>query len=685
MNPPPVHLAPIFVVGLPGDLGGANTECWHTIRLWRRAGLDVNVLPTWTPDEHWVNRLRSVGCRVVSARPDRLADVPGLPGAVTVSFCNSRFLHHAEEFRRLGCRIVWVNCMNWLFAEERLHYRRHGPFDAYVFQSRYQQSQLLPQLRRYGVRPQQCRLIRGAFCADDFPFLPRLHTPGTPLVIGRISRSAPDKFAADTWSVYGGVRSPIQARVLGWDRQIEAKLGVPPHWAECLPAGVLPPVDFYRSLHVMVQLGGGAEENWPRSALEAMAAGVPVVAENRGGWREMIENGQTGLLCNTRAEIIAAIERLAEDEPMRLALARRARTRLTEELADPGTIWNGWSRVFADLEDEVPRQNLSVPCGGCQIATERQATNDLEERQNREEEPVLLTPRQYGFLSSTRSLFRVCPQREPVAGQPGRRFPSPSPLVGYLPMSSSDHRHVAPCAIGLGILKARYPWPERIPDVPPDGHGWFQSSNARVLSRYLGPETRLVVELGSWLGMSSRFILEHAPAATLVAIDHWQGSPEHHRPERTDVRDKLPRLYETFLRNGWPWRDRLVPMRTTTAAGMRELAALGLAPELIYVDAGHDLRGVLIDLRTAIALFPQARLVGDDYATFPGVRDGVRRVARARRMRLEVDENVWILHKAAGPPARAVLPHPGENSLPLVAKRRDKVHDPRAWQYKESP
>ncbi|NLX97376.1 MAG: glycosyltransferase [Rhodopirellula sp.] len=623
MNPPPVHLAPIFVAGLPGDLGGANTECWHTIRLWRRAGLDVNVLPTWTPDEHWVNRLRSVGCRVVSARPDRLADVPGLPGAVTVSFCNSRFLRHAEEFRRLGCRIVWVNCMNWLFAEERLHYRRHGPFDAYVFQSRYQQSQLLPQLRRYGVRPQQCRLIRGAFCADDFPFLPRPHTPGTPLVIGRISRSAPDKFAADTWSVYGGARSPIQARVLGWDRQIEAKLGVPPHWAECLPAGVLPPVDFYRSLHVMVQLGGGAEENWPRSALEAMAAGVPVVAENRGGWREVIQDGQTGLLCNTRAEIIAAIERLAEDEPLRLGIARRARTRLTEVLADPETIGNGWSRVFAD-------------CG-----------------RGRE------------------SFFHV-----------GRRRPLPT--VAFCP-ADMEKRLPTP----LGILKRRYPWPERIPDVPPDGHGWFQSSNARVLSRYLGPETRLVVELGSWLGMSSRFILEHAPAATLVAIDHWQGSPEHHRPERTDVRDKLPRLYETFLRNGWPWRDRLVPMRTTTAAGMRELAALGLAPELIYVDAGHDLRGVLIDLRMAIALFPQARLVGDDYATFPGVRDGVRdgvrRIARARRMRLEVDENAWILHKAAGPPARAVLPHPGENSLPLVAKRRDKVHAPRAWQYKESP
>jgi hypothetical protein len=201
----------------------------------------------------------------------------------------------------------------------------------------------------------------------------------------------------------------------------------------------------------------------------------------------------------------------------------------------------------------------------------------------------------------------------------------------------------------LDELKQRYPWPERMPPVPTDDHGWFQACNARVLAQFLGPETRLVVELGSWLGKSSRFIVQRSPQATLVAIDHWRGSREHHRPGRADVRDRLPRLYETFLRNCWPWRDRIVPMRTSTVAGMKELAALGLAPELVYVDAGHELDDVLADLRTATALFPDAQLVGDDYATYPGVREAVQRMASHCGLNIEVDENAWILGRSRLP------------------------------------
>ena len=26
----------IFLMGYPGDLGGACTEAWHTVKLWRR-------------------------------------------------------------------------------------------------------------------------------------------------------------------------------------------------------------------------------------------------------------------------------------------------------------------------------------------------------------------------------------------------------------------------------------------------------------------------------------------------------------------------------------------------------------------------------------------------------------------------------------------------------------------------
>ena len=41
----------LFVVGYPGDVGGANTECWHTLRLWRKYGIGVTLIPTWKPTD----------------------------------------------------------------------------------------------------------------------------------------------------------------------------------------------------------------------------------------------------------------------------------------------------------------------------------------------------------------------------------------------------------------------------------------------------------------------------------------------------------------------------------------------------------------------------------------------------------------------------------------------------------
>jgi len=341
----------LFVAGYPGDMGGANTECWHTVALWRRFGAEVLFLPAAAPDPAWRERLERIGCRTIELPWDDLRGVNGLAGGTVVSFCNRTFLRDAGRFRDLGCRIVWVGCMNWLFPEERTHYQRCGPFDAYVFQSRFQQTELLGQLEKFGVRAAQCHLIRGALVWDAIGFRPLPHRRGTPLVVGRISRAAADKFSANTWPIYRRIPYPVRARVMAWDPQIARKLGEPPPWAECLPAGAETAEHFFQRLHCMIQVNGGAQENWPRSGLEAMAAGVPVVAENRWGWREMIRHGQTGYLADNEDELAFYAARLAYDEDLRMEMVSRARKVLEEELANPEVLWEGWRNVFESLFD----------------------------------------------------------------------------------------------------------------------------------------------------------------------------------------------------------------------------------------------------------------------------------------------------------------------------------------------
>jgi hypothetical protein len=343
----------VFVLGYPADVGGANTECWHTVKLWRQCGLDVTLIPHGKADEGWRQRLAGIGAKTAAAlAPNQAGTAPvphDLPGAVLVSFCNTGIFDSAQRLRGLGCRIVWVGCMNFLFAVETSYYRRHGVFDRYVFQSRYQRDQLQPLLRPFGYQDHQGCVIRGAFAWEEFPFRPQSHVPGEVFTVGRLSRAAPDKYARHSWQIYQRISHPLRVRVMGWSRNIERVVGRPPAWAEVLPAGAQTSQDFLATLHALVPISGRAIENWPRVGLEAMAAGVPVVAENIGGWPEMIRHAATGYLADTPAALAEYVSRLAGDEQHRQEVIGRARRALEEDLAEPQAIWAGWKTLLDRL------------------------------------------------------------------------------------------------------------------------------------------------------------------------------------------------------------------------------------------------------------------------------------------------------------------------------------------------
>jgi GT2 family glycosyltransferase/tetratricopeptide (TPR) repeat protein/2-polyprenyl-3-methyl-5-hydroxy-6-metoxy-1,4-benzoquinol methylase len=192
----------------------------------------------------------------------------------------------------------------------------------------------------------------------------------------------------------------------------------------------------------------------------------------------------------------------------------------------------------------------------------------------------------------------------------------------------------------VGTLAGEHPWPARKPTVaPPTGtDGWLEDGAREILRSVLSPTTKLVVELGTWLGKSTRFIADNAPNARVIAIDHWQGSPEHQK--RAEWREMLPNLYESFLAMSWDYRERIIPLKMTTEDGLRLVARYGLSPDVIYVDSDHSYEAVKGDLELALQFFPKAIILGDD-CDEAGASAALDEIARVNNKSIEFAGTNW--------------------------------------------
>ena len=115
---------------------------------------------------------------------------------------------------------------------------------------------------------------------------------------------------------------PYQQKI---DAEIEhlRKIGVRVHFT-----GDVPPNELWQWLsQARVLLVTSHSEGFGRMAIEAMACGVPVVANPVGGLLEIIRPGETGLLTeyNETASFAKQTIYLLENEPLRQAMGQRAR------------------------------------------------------------------------------------------------------------------------------------------------------------------------------------------------------------------------------------------------------------------------------------------------------------------------------------------------------------------------
>jgi hypothetical protein len=216
-------------------------------------------------------------------------------------------------------------------------------------------------------------------------------------------------------------------------------------------------------------------------------------------------------------------------------------------------------------------------------------------------------------------------------------------VLNFGPKSASSQEVVNGDNAALTEFAKQHPWPLEKPRVPPfPERDWLASGTQSLLADSVFHSTRLIVEVGSWVGRSTRYLANLAPQASVIAIDHWQGRLEHlGDPEFATL---LPHLYEAFLSACWDYRNQIIPVKADSLQGFRCIAEAGLQPDLVYIDADHGFEAVLGDIRLALDLFPKAIIVGDDW-NWDSVRAAVQTIVSERGLCCAWHGNGWKIIK----------------------------------------
>lgn len=108
-------------------------------------------------------------------------------------------------------------------------------------------------------------------------------------------------------------------------------------------------VDFYREASILVF--ASFSEGKPNVLIEAMAAGVPVVACKIAGVTELVQHGVTGILCQHSfpEQIGAAVDLLRNDRKYYEKLALNGRKLIEEEFGDWGCAAIRYRNLFNEL------------------------------------------------------------------------------------------------------------------------------------------------------------------------------------------------------------------------------------------------------------------------------------------------------------------------------------------------
>lgn len=176
-------------------------------------------------------------------------------------------------------------------------------------------------------------------------------------------------------------------------------------------------------------------------------------------------------------------------------------------------------------------------------------------------------------------------------------------------------------------------------------------------------DAKVMVEIGCFLGGSTRMWLESSPALIVVGIDTWEG--EWHKLIEEYLTNSLFKRCFRFiedtdafitsvkthgnlpstLSNLKDFGDRFIPIVGRSPESLKLLRDHKIDPDIVYIDADKKAE----DLYAVHELFPNAAICGDDWSWheeegFP-MRRIVQRFAEEKGYQIEASWATWVIIK----------------------------------------
>lgn len=161
-------------------------------------------------------------------------------------------------------------------------------------------------------------------------------------------------------------------------------------------------------------------------------------------------------------------------------------------------------------------------------------------------------------------------------------------------------------------------FPSQKPDYKVWLHGWMEQDNIDCFEKLLGKETKCIVEIGAWMGLSTLHLAKKCPQAKIYSIDTWdmilnENEIFRNKVNNTKVGKEIPNSFDRWCVNCWDYKERITPIRSHSIEGLKYLNSIAIQPDIVYIDACHGYECVVDDIMTVNKLFPNALIIGDDW------------------------------------------------------------------------